>query len=801
MEKYLDKTKSPKERADDLLRRMSTSEKMAQLNCLFPRFNNDYIEKLKLYPHSSGHVSCLEMRNLESIEELVKWQTDIQKAIMDKSKYRIPAIFHMEGLSGIFAKEATSFPSGIARGSSFNPELEYEIGKAVGKQASALGISQVLAPVLDVSNDPRLGRYAEPYSEDPTIVASLGSAYTKGLQEKEDKQLSTESVAKHFLGFHRSFGGIHGTECEISESRLREIYGKPFQAAISENNLRGIMPCYNTLNGKPVSADERIMNYLLRDEMGFDGMTVADYGAVSNLHRSQKVAESFTEAGAIALSAGLDVELQEKVCYNEELVKWFDEGKVDLEILNKAVKRVLIAKFRMGLFENPFAFSEEKVKEVFSEPKNKELSLQSALESIVLLKNDGILPLKKDLKKIALIGYHASTARSYFSGYTHFSMAEGMLSALTTMAGLETSDTSKQECYKDSFVVREDKIQDKFDALLQELCPGIKSLEKELNDTLKNVEVNYSYGYDYVGSDCSHHDEALENARNSDIVIMTVGGKYGTGPMNTTSEGVDSSNINIPVAQEILIEKMSELGKPIVLIHLDGRPISSNAADKYASAILEAWSPAEFGSIALVDVLTGRYNPSGKLPVTIAYNSGQIPLVYNHYNASSYHQGESIGLQSYMDVTHSPRYYFGHGLTYTKFAYSNLKIQKTTVSADEEINICLDIQNIGDKTGTEIVQFYIKDEYARMTRPVMELIGFKRVLLEPEEKKTLIFSFSPNQTAYVNEKLEWEIEKGEIKIMIGSSSNDIRLNASIKIEESKIIDCKTRKFYSNAIIK
>ncbi len=801
MEKYLDKNLSAKERAEDLLGKMSVAEKMGQIVCLFPQTKTDYIEKLKDYPQGAGHVSALEMRMLKSVEDAVEMQHNIQKAVINLSEHKIPAIFHMEGISGLYLKDAVSFPSGIARGASFNPDIEERIAKAVGEGASAAGIAQILAPVLDVSHDPRMGRYGEPYGEDPTLVAVMGSAYVKGLQEKENKNLMPESAAKHFLGFHRSIGGVHGTECDVSESRLREIYAKPFQAAINESGLRGVMPCYNVLNGAPVSASEKIMNGLLRDEMGFDGITVADYCAISNLHETQKVADSFTSAGATAISAGLDVELQIKRCYNDELAKMFENGELDIEILNKAVRRVLEAKFRMGLFEHPFAMTPEKIKEVLSDSEKEQLSLQSALESIVLIKNDGTLPLKKNIKKLAVIGYHAGTARPNFNGYTHYAMSEGMLSAMSTMAGLETGNMKGAECYEGSNVIKEDKVKKDFENLLYEMYPNVKTLFEELKERLKNTRISYSFGYPYAGSDTSYHNDAIDMAKDAEVIIMTVGGKYGTGGMNSTSEGVDSTDINLPLCQEILIEKLSKLNKPIILVHLDGRPISSDASDKYASAILEAWSPAQFGSRAIADVLLGEYNPGGKLPVTVAYHSGQIPIVYNHYNASSYHQGGSIGLSSYADITHAPRYYFGHGLSYTDFQYSDLHINNNPATADEDIEISMKIKNAGIAAGDEIVQFYISDKYAKRSRPVMELAGFKRIRLKPDEEKRVIFTFNPEQTAFFNNQSEWEIEAGDVEIMLGSSSGDIRLQDIIRVATSKKIDGKNRRLYSDAAIK
>ena len=309
MEKYKDTSLSPGERAEDLLGRMSLEEKMGQVNCLFPYGDNwDIVEKDM--EHGIGQVSTLDVRVIKSLDEAAAWQRRIQEKVMEKSGHGIPAVFHMEGLCGPFIQDSMSFPSGIARGSSWDPELEERIGEIVGRQELSCGITQVLAPVLDISRDSRMGRQGETYGEDPALASALGAAYVKGIQEQTVAGRKAESVAKHFLGFHNSQGGIHGANCDIPDRLLEEVYAKPFQAAISEAGLRGIMPCYCSVNGEPVSASEKILTGLLRERMGFDGICASDYGAVGNVHNTQKMCESVTEAGLLCMEAGMDVEMQ-----------------------------------------------------------------------------------------------------------------------------------------------------------------------------------------------------------------------------------------------------------------------------------------------------------------------------------------------------------------------------------------------------------------------------------------------------------------------------------------------------------
>lgn len=797
MKRYMDVTLSPVQRADALLEEMGIEEKMAQVVGYFPRKPGEYTELAEKYPYGAGHVSCLEMRALDTLEEAVQWQHELQKQLMALSEHHIPAIFHMEGLCGAYLQGATSFPSGIGRGASWNPEIEQQVGYIVGRQERCAGITHTFAPVLDISRDSRMGRQGETYGEDPTLAAAMGSSFVKGLQRDDGSGRKTEGVAKHFLGSHASEGGIHSTACDISPRQLREVYGKPFQAAISAG-LRGIMPCYNSINGEPASASSEIMTRLLRDEMGMDGLTVSDYCAVMNIFGTQHVCESYTHAGLRAMEAGMDVELQFKKCYNEELADWFSQGKADISILDKAVRRVLEAKFRMGLFEHPFALTGTELTECFSEEKDAAVTLQSARESMVLLKNDGILPISKKTPKIAVIGCHASTARTFYGGYTHLSMAEGMKAASISMAGFSNNTTRQEVPTIPGTPIQQDG--PIFEKVLKQQNPAVKSLLEQLRKCLPESDIRYAFGYPIAGDDFSAHEEALAAAKDADLAILTVGGKNGTSSIASMGEGIDATNINLPLCQERFIEKLAELGKPFVLVHFNGRPISSNAADQYAGAILEAWNPAEAGAQAITEILLGDYNPGGKLPVSVPYNSGQIPLYYNHANGSSYHQGDSVGFANYVDMPHTPRYCFGHGLSYTQFQYEKLQLNSRTVKPNESLKVTITLRNAGRMPGDEVVQLYLKDRYASLTRPVMELSGFKRIYLAPGESKQLIFTVSPSQLAFLDRDMRWKIEAGENDVFVGSSSMDIRLHDSFTITEDAYIDPKNREFYATASI-
>ena len=784
-------------RAEALLRELSLDEKMAQVGCIFP-FNggeHDFEAISRQTRWGIGQVSTLEMRRMRTLEEAAAWQRKVQRIIMDNSPHHIPAIFHMEGLCGPFIQDGVSFPSGIARGASFDVDLERQIGRIVSRQEAACGITQVFAPVLDVARDPRMGRYAEPYGEDPALAAAMGAAYTKGVQETETAGRRPESTGKHFLAFHNCQGGIHGANSDTPPRLLREVYAKPFQAAITEAGLKCVMPCYNVLDGEPVSCSEAILNDLLREEMGFEGTCISDYGAISNAHSVQHVGETLEQAAQLSMEAGMDVELPSVAGFGEALKRRFETGEAEIAVLDRAVLRVLMAKFRMGLFDHPFALEGEALRSAFQDGTEKAVSLQSARESLVLLKNDGVLPLKKHIRKIAVIGPHADCARKFFGGYTHLCMMESTYAVANSIAGvsgiLQPEDLEVRTVPGTNIQADEGEL---FDAILRRQKPDCRSLIEELQVRLPEAEIVYAYGYPIAGRDRSGFAEALEAAKGADLVLLTLGGKHGTCSMSSMGEGVDAADINLSPCQDAFIAEASKLGLPMVGIHLDGRPISSDTADQTLNAILEAWSPAECGAEAIVDVLLGTYNPGGKLPVSVARSAGQIPIVYNHPYGSAWHQEGSIGFVNYVDMPHTPRYPFGHGLSYTSFTYENLTVSNTEVAPDGSVVISCSIQNTGICVGTEVVQLYIRDEQASMTRPVKELAGFCRISLEPGEKKKVSFVLNVSQTAFLDRQMRWKVEKGRIEVQIGASSEDIRLRGSFCITGDAWIDGTERAF-------
>lgn len=793
----MDVTLEAKVRAEILLEELSLEEKMAQV-CgvlLWPGMEDKIKETC---PNGIGEVSGLVAPIFEKKEDLADWQRNLQVGIMQESPHHIPAIFHMEGICGGLAAESLSFPSEINRAATFDVELERNIGTIVARQEAAYGATHIFAPVIDISRDSRFGRQAESYGEDPTLTAALGVAYTKGIQEVQIGGRNAEAVGKHFLGYHSCQGGINATNVEIGDRQLEEVYGKPFQAAITEANIRGIMPCYCSVNGLPTHGAKNLLTQLLRKNMGFDGVIVSDYGAVRNSYENQKVNGSTTEAGVHCMNAGVDIELPQSVCFNDKLKELFEKKKIDIQILNRAVYRILEAKFRMGLFEHPFALTGSELEETIYHSTDDEISKKAAQESLILLKNNGILPLSNKEKTIAVIGPQAGNARFYFGGYTRLSMVEGQLATKNAMAGVEIDEKVPTREIKQvpGTDIQEDDAEE-FDDILKKMHPNCKSLLEELTNQMPETKFLYAKGYHKSGSDQSLFKEALQEIEKADLVILTLGGKCGSGSIATMGEGIDGTNINIPACQEQFIYEAKKLNKPMVGIHFDGRPISSDAAQECLDAIIEAFTPAEFTANAVANVLIGTYNPSGKLPLCVPYNAGQIPVYYNHPNGTAWNRGENVGFQSYVDCPHTPRYYFGYGLSYTTFSYSDIKISRKEVTPNKNVVISLNVMNTGNTTGTEVVQLYLKDVNASMIRPVMELAGFARIELHSKESKTVTFIVNPSQMAFLDEDMRWKIEKGEIKVAVGSSSNELLLEDSFFIIEDLWIQGRNRKFYAD----
>lgn len=780
------------EKAKSLLANMTFEQKLGQIMCMFAG-DSIPMEVLQYFPGGLGEVALLI--NPDGAEQTIKDVEKVQDIVM--SACDIPTIVHAEALSGLLHPDAAVFPSAIGLGATWNPQIVEDMTTIIRGQMQAVGISQALSPVMDVARDPRWGRVGETYGEDPTLCAAMSVAFTKGLQGTpgEDGVIAT---GKHFLGYGMGQAGLNMAANSIPDRELREVYAKPFQAAITEAGLDSIMNSYGTIDNEMVIGSKKILNDLLREEMGFEGIVVSDYMSIDRMV-DLKVSETAGDGGACALKAGLDSELPKPFGYGEELAKAIAEGKVGMEYLDRAVLRILEIKLKYGIIDKPKAKT-ELCDKAFNRAETTPASLKAARESIVLLKNNGILPIGKDVKKIALIGPHTDNLRLLFGCYTYPAQIDrDMSGSMSDMPGMsdmgETSNEYKMP-YMEGSTVRgtAPAIEETLYKIYGNRTPTIL---KSLREKCPNAIITCEKGCDVAGTDRSGFEAAIQSAKDADVVIVCMGGKYGWGSNCTTGEGIDTDKIGLPGVQEELAHQICETGTPAVFVHMDAKPLCCEwIAENYA-AVLENWFPGETGGNALMDVLFGDYNPAGRLPITAPRTEGQIPIFHSSQNGSGYTPGDGMVISKYVEGTKEPLFYFGEGLSYTTFEYQNLQVNKT-VGIDDIIKVTVDVTNAGQVYGQEVVQLYMTDEFASMVRPAKELAGFYRVAVSPGETKKICFEMKPSQFAFLDAGMEWIVEKGKMTVHVGGSSKDIRLSESFDITETAVVDGKTRGFYAKA---
>lgn len=787
------------ERVEDLLSRMTLSQKIAQLNCAMTYAGSFTGRKTEVLAEGIGQVSALFIK--QSAEENAQFLESIQKYLVENTELGIPAIIHTETLSGLGYAEATNFPVAIGLGATWDSEKLQEMGKVISRQMKVLGVGQGFAPVLDVARDLRWGRVGETYGENPTLTAQLGVAYVKGIQG-EDLANGVAATSKHFLGYAMSQGGLNMASTDIPPRELREVYAKPFEAAIRKANLASVMNSYSSIDNDPVICSKAILTDLLRGELGFDGITVSDYMAINKIKDEYRMAEDYTQAGILAFEAGMDQELPSTLGYGAGFREAVKQGKVDISKINDSVRRILQLKFKLKLFENPYP-DYEGIKKVYHQEKNDELSYQLAGESIVLLKNDdNLLPLNGQCGKVAVIGPNADNLRNVFGGYTYAAFLESMINVMTNMKnsggmqGVDFGDMS--EMPKQNVTIPP------YEQILPAAYPMSETILEAIKNKLSEGAVSYCKGCDILSDDKSGFEEAVKVASDADIVIMVVGGKNGAENNCSAGENVDSTSIGLPGVQEELVKAVHHIKTPIILVHMDVRPICSDWIVNNISTILETWYPGQCGAKAVADILFGVLNPGGKLPFTAIRNAGQIPVYADYKRGSGYNDRGVVMLHrlegGYINESGKALFPFGHGLSYTKFKLDNLRISNEIVPSDGFVRISCTITNIGDRPGDEVVQLYFSDRYASMVRPVKELAGFKRITLRPGEMKTISFKLYANQTAFINKDMKWMIEAGDIDVMLGVSSENFQLRSSFKIVDTVVLDNSTREYYAEVEI-
>lgn len=785
MENYLNKALSPKERAADLLSKLTLKEKVNQLACQMIPAPIPEVEEHVSVTDGIGQLAI--MGGKEDPRQHAAMIRKLQDTVMNSSRFRIPAVIHCEALSGPVFPNALTYPASISLGASFDPELVREMGDKIRRQMVAVGVRQALSPVLDISRDLRWGRINETYGNDPTLVSEMACAFITGLQGT-DYTNGVAATAKHFLGYSLTEGGLNMAKTMLGERETREVYAKPFEAAIRNAGLLSVMNSYAEMEGKPICASKEILVDLLRGELGFEGVVVSDYMSVDRLVNNFHVAENLQDAAIQCLTAGLDVECPNPSAYNQNLVEAVEKGLLAESYVDRSCLRSLELKFKLGLFENPYPRDEEAITREYSDESQEKGSLKAAREAMTLTKNDGILPLQDRNVKILVVGPTGNNLRSMWSTYTSVGMEEMLYNNMEAMAGLGDSSAGMDT---DAVFGGEDH-PDMIEALIHRRYPQARTIFQAVNERFVHAE--YLMGCDYKNSEKTYIEAAAEAAKNADIVIITVGGKNGYGAYSTNGEGVDTASAGLPGAQERLLRAVGTANPNFIVVHTDAKPLVSSFAYQNARAILEGWLCCTYGGEAIAETLLGENNPGGRLQQDIPYGDGVYTYHYQH-NASYYKSLQSLGAVGYNDLKEVVARPFGYGLSYTGFEYGNteLSISEDTVPS---VKIRVDVKNVGNVAGDDVVQLYGKDVIGSMIRPVRELLGFKRIHLLPGEVKTVVFEFKMDIFAFLSAGKEWICEAGEYKFFLAKHSEDESLCLTYCLPKTQRIDASVRSLWA-----
>ncbi|MFO7846917.1 MAG: glycoside hydrolase family 3 N-terminal domain-containing protein [Balneolaceae bacterium] len=739
---------SVEQRVADLLSRMTVEEKVAQMMGMWNEsaetllddngnFNQKKAEKSFSHGNGIGQIG----RPNETVSgkkpaEVVEITNQIQRFFIEHSRLGIPVIFHEECLHGLAGIDATSFPQPIALAGTFNPVLVENVYEIVAKETRARGGHQALTPVVDVVREPRWGRVEETFGEDPYLVGRMGIASVKGFQGDAEFNDRTRLLAtlKHFAAHGDPEAGMNCAPVNVSIRILREIFLQPFKDAIDEAGVVSVMASYNEIDGVPSHASRWLLDDILRKEWGFKGFVVSDYYAIWELNdrpdtHGHHVAATRRDAARLAVNAGVNIELPEPNCY-PSVVELVNDGEIEEKRLDELVEPLLYWKFKLGLFEDPYADADE-AETVSGGEEHRDLAHQSARESITLLKNkDQMLPVDlNNVNKIAVIGPNAN--RSMLGGYSgHPKYNSTVLEGIRERAGEQA------------------------DILYSEGCRITEGGSWEADEVvLADPEENRK-----------RIEEARKTAKKADVIVLAIGGNEQTSRESWALNHMgDRTSLDMVGEQNELVEAMIETGKPVIAFLFNGKPLTINYLDEHADAIVECWYIGQETGYAVADVLFGDTNPSGKLPISFPRSVGHIPCFYNH--KPSARRGFLFG-----DV--SPLYPFGFGLSYTEFSIKNVRLEKSEMDTDGSTQVFADVTNTGDRQGAEVVQMYIRDVVSSVTRPVKELKGFRKIWLKPGETKTVAIDIKPASLAFYDIQMEYRVEPGEFEVMVGSSSRD-----------------------------
>ncbi|OAQ39790.1 hypothetical protein A5893_09440 [Pedobacter psychrophilus] len=716
-------------RAKDLLSKMTLKEKIGQLNLVTYVNENNTTNKMDDKVKRGEVGSILKSNGAKN--NLI-----IQKIAVEQTRLGIPIIFQEDVIHGY----RTIFPVPLGESASWNLDRISETASIAAKEASAGGIRLTYAPMVDISHDPRWGRISEAAGEDPYYGSLVAAARVRGFQGTDlTSNTSLMACVKHYAGYGSALAGRDYNIDGFSERTLRETYLPPFKAAI-DAGVGSLMSAYTAYDGIPASANSFLLKDILRNELGFKNMVITDWETTRNLMKIG-VAANAEEAVKMSINSGVDVDMTSEL-FLKNLEKLVAKGEVKVATIDAAVLKVLKAKFDLGLFDNPYQYLDEKrEKEVLLSKENLEIARKAARESMVLLKNkSNLLPIKNTVKNIAVIGPLATRQKDLMAWW-----------------GGQYSQGKSEEVIT--------------------LLNGIKQRAG------KDVNITYSEGIKLDGFEPKGLElipEAVAQAQKADLIILAVGEEYWM-----SGESGSISNITLPGAQLQLLDALAQTGKPIVSVVFNGRPFDLNELSQKSDAVLEAWFPGTMGGLAVADVLFGDYNPSGKLTVTFPHNTGQIPIFYNYKRTS--HDLDTVDMKhrfanNYLDITTKPLYEFGFGLSYTTFGYANLKINSSNNQQDGNITVSFDLKNAGNIDGTEVAQLYIRDKVSSVVRNVKDLEGFARVILKAGETKNVSITLTPKSFSFLNKDFKQVVEPGEFNLMIGSSSEDIRLKGNYFIK-------------------
>jgi len=763
---YEDPSAPLEARIENLLQQMTLDEKTCQMVTLYgyKRVLKDDLPtpewKELLWKDGIGaideHLNGFQQWGLPPSDNAYVWPAsrhawalnEVQRFFVEDTRLGIPVDFTNEGIRGVESYRATNFPTQLGLGHTWNRELIRQVGLITGREARMLGYTNVYAPILDVGRDQRWGRYEEVYGESPYLVAELGIEMVRGLQHNHQ----VAATGKHFAAYSNNKGAREGmarVDPQMSPREVENIHIYPFKRVIREAGMLGVMSSYNDYDGIPVQGSYYWLTTRLRGEMGFRGYVVSDSDAVEYLYTKHGTAKDMKEAVRQSVEAGLNVRCTFRspdsfVLPLRELVK---EGGLSEEVINDRVRDILRVKFLIGLFDAPYQTDLAGADREVEKEENEAIALQASHESVVLLKNaDELLPLDiNSTKKIAVCGPNANE-----EGYALTHYGPLAVEVTTVLEGIQEKTKSKAE------------------VLYTKGCDLVDAHwpESEIID------------YPLTDDEQAEIDKAVENARQADVAVVVLGGGQ-----RTCGENKSRTSLDLPGRQLQLLQAIQATGKPVVLILINGRPLSINWADKFVPAILEAWYPGSKGGTALADILFGNYNPGGKLTVTFPKTVGQIPFNFPCKPSSQIDGGKNPGPTGNMSRINGALYPFGYGLSYTTFEYSDLDITPRVITPNESATVRLKVTNTGKRAGDEVVQLYIRDVLSSITTYEKNLAGFQRIHLEPGEAQELSFTIDRKHLELLDADMKWVVEPGDFVLMAGASSEDIRLNGTLTVED------------------